>query len=117
MNKTVKIVLMVLLAAGLLVLPFTVKNYRVFQFNLVLVYAIAVLGLNLLTGFNGQISLGHGAFYALGAYTAAVLMDTLSAPAFNKRRTSSTALTPPPTVRGIKTQDATCSTTCKIMSR
>jgi hypothetical protein len=49
---------LVALAAALLVLPFLVKNYRVFQFNLVLVYAIAVLGLNILTGFNGQISLG-----------------------------------------------------------
>jgi branched-chain amino acid transport system permease protein len=64
----------------LLVLPFLVKNYRVFQFNLVLVYAVAILGLNLLTGFNGQISLGHGAFYAFGAYTAAVLMDKLGVP-------------------------------------
>ncbi len=69
-----------LLLLVLLVLPFLVKNYRVFQFNLVLVYAIAVLGLNILTGFNGQISLGHGAFYALGAYTAAVLIDKLGMP-------------------------------------
>lgn len=68
------------LLVAMLVLPFLVKNFRVFQFNLVLVYAIAVLGLNLLTGFNGQISLGHGAFYALGAYTAAVLMDKLGMP-------------------------------------
>jgi len=65
---------------ALLVLPFTVKNYRVFQFNLVLVYAIAVLGLNILTGFNGQISLGHGAFYAIGAYAAAILMDRWGMP-------------------------------------
>ncbi len=64
----------------LLLLPFLVKNYRVFQFNLVLVYAIAILGLNILTGFNGQISLGHGAFYAFGAYTAAILMDKLGVP-------------------------------------
>lgn len=64
----------------LLVLPFLVKNYRVFQFNLVLVYAVAILGLNILTGFNGQISLGHGAFYAFGAYTAAILMDKLGVP-------------------------------------
>src|SRR5260370_29253892 len=42
--------------------------------------AIAVLGLNLLTGFNGQISLGHSAFYAVGAYTAAILMDKLDMP-------------------------------------
>ena len=69
-----------LLLAALLVLPFLVKNYRVFQFNLVLVYAVAILGLNMLTGFNGQISLGHGAFYAFGAYTAAVLMDKLGVP-------------------------------------
>ncbi|MFZ2738833.1 MAG: branched-chain amino acid ABC transporter permease [Burkholderiaceae bacterium] len=69
-----------LLLLALLVLPFLVKNYRVFQFNLVLVYAIAILGLNMLTGFNGQISLGHGAFYALGAYTAAVLMDKFAVP-------------------------------------
>ena len=69
-----------LLLVLLLVLPFTVKNYRVFQFNLVLVYAVAILGLNILTGFNGQISLGHGAFYAFGAYTAAVMMDRYGVP-------------------------------------
>jgi branched-chain amino acid transport system permease protein len=40
----------------------------------VLVYAIALLGLNILVGYNGQISLGHGAFYAIGAYTSAILV-------------------------------------------
>lgn len=65
---------------ALCVLPFLVKNFRVFQFNLVIVYAIAVLGLNILTGYNGQISLGHGAFYAIGAYVAAVLMDRFGVP-------------------------------------
>jgi branched-chain amino acid transport system permease protein len=74
------LVLSALLVVALLVLPFLVKNYRVFQFNLVLVYAIAILGLNILTGFNGQISLGHGAFYAFGAYTAAMLMDGAGVP-------------------------------------
>ena len=69
-----------LLVVALVLLPFLVKNYRVFQFNLVLVYAVAILGLNILTGFNGQISLGHGAFYAFGAYTAAVMMDKMGAP-------------------------------------
>jgi branched-chain amino acid transport system permease protein len=68
----------VLLAAC--ALPLVVSDYRVFQFNLVLVYAIALLGLNLLTGYNGQISLGHGAFYAIGAYTAAILMDKYGVP-------------------------------------
>jgi branched-chain amino acid transport system permease protein len=60
-----------------LVLPLLVKNFLVFQLTLVMVYAIAILGLNLLTGFNGQFSLGHSAFYAIGAYTAAILMEQL----------------------------------------
>lgn len=57
------------------VLPFLLPSYMVFQLTMVLVYALALLGLNLLVGFNGQISLGHGAFFALGAYTAAMLME------------------------------------------
>jgi len=61
-------------------LPFLVSSYRVFQFNMVLVYAIVLLGLNILTGYNGQISLGHGAFYAIGAYVAAILMEHMSWP-------------------------------------
>jgi branched-chain amino acid transport system permease protein len=69
-----------LLLALAVVLPFVVSNYRVFQLTLTLVYAIALLGLNMLTGYNGQISLGHGAFYAIGAYVAAVLMDKFGVP-------------------------------------
>ncbi len=57
------------------VLPFELRNYQLFQLTLVMVYAIALLGLNILTGYSGQISLGHGAFYAVGAYVAAILMD------------------------------------------
>ncbi|MBN8908985.1 MAG: branched-chain amino acid ABC transporter permease [Rhodospirillales bacterium] len=49
-------------------------EYYMFMGQSMLIYAIAVLGLNLLIGFNGQISLGHSAFFALGAYTAAILM-------------------------------------------
>jgi branched-chain amino acid transport system permease protein len=52
----------------------------VFQYTMVLIYAIALLGLNILTGYNGQISLGHGAFYAIGAYVTAVLMDKFGVP-------------------------------------
>ena len=63
-----------------LALPFVVSNYRTFQLTLVLVNAIALLGLNVLTGYSGQISLGHGAFYAIGAYTAAILMDRFGVP-------------------------------------
>jgi branched-chain amino acid transport system permease protein len=51
-----------------------ISNYTFLQFNLAIMYAIAVLGLNLLTGYNGQISLGHGAFLAIGGYVTAVLM-------------------------------------------
>ncbi len=63
-----------------LVLPFTLTNFRLFQFSQVYIYAIALLGLNILTGYNGQISLGHGAFYAVGAYTTAVMMDQWNVP-------------------------------------
>jgi branched-chain amino acid transport system permease protein len=57
-----------------------ISNYGFLQLSLMIVYAIAVLGLILLTGFNGQISLGHGAFFAVGAYTSAVLIDQASWP-------------------------------------
>src|SRR2546429_8904709 len=73
---TVTILLVVLACA----LPFIVSNYRTFQLTLVLVYAIALLGLNILTGYSGQISLGHGAFYALGAYCTAILMAKAGVP-------------------------------------
>jgi branched-chain amino acid transport system permease protein len=79
MTKRQLIVLAVLLVVAV-ALPFLVSNYRTFQFTLVMVYATALLGLNILTGYNGQISLGHGAFYALGAYVAAILMDQAGAP-------------------------------------
>jgi branched-chain amino acid transport system permease protein len=62
------------------VLPDLVSDYRLFLVSTMMIAAIAVLGLNLLTGFNGQISLGHSAFYAVGAYTAAILMDQADMP-------------------------------------
>jgi branched-chain amino acid transport system permease protein len=71
-RKLVGIALLLVLACAL---PFLIANYRVFQMTMVLAYSIALLGLNMLTGYNGQISLGHGAFYAIGAYAAAILMD------------------------------------------
>lgn len=81
-----KKLLWVLLALAFLVpllrplFPEVVSDYRLFLVSTMIIASIAVLGLNLLTGFNGQISLGHGAFYAVGAYTAAILMDHLSVP-------------------------------------
>jgi len=61
-------------------LPFLLSNFSVFQLTLVMAYAIVLLGLNMLTGYNGQISLGHGAFYAIGAYATAILMDHYGVP-------------------------------------
>jgi branched-chain amino acid transport system permease protein len=58
-----------------LVLPLVVQNFTIFQLTMVMIYGLAILGLNLLTGFNGQFSLGHSAFYGIGAYTAAILMS------------------------------------------
>ncbi|QIE55754.1 branched-chain amino acid ABC transporter permease [Pikeienuella piscinae] len=59
----------------LIALPFFSKSFFVFQVTQMLVYAIAIMGLNFLTGINGQFSLGHGAFYAVGAYTTAILVE------------------------------------------
>ncbi len=78
--RTWKTIGLIALGAGAVAVPFLVSNYRVFQFNMVLVYTIVLLGLNMLTGYNGQISLGHGAFYAIGAYVAAILMDRFGWP-------------------------------------
>jgi branched-chain amino acid transport system permease protein len=59
---------------------FVFSGYHLFQLTLVVVYALAILGLAIVTGFNGQISLGHGAFYAIGAYTTAILMASYDVP-------------------------------------
>jgi branched-chain amino acid transport system permease protein len=54
------------------IVPFVLDDYFVFRLSVVIGTAIALIGLNILTGYNGQISLGHGAFYAIGAYSAAI---------------------------------------------
>jgi branched-chain amino acid transport system permease protein len=59
----------------MLVIQLLVKNFVIFQLTMMLVYTIAIIALNLLTGGSGQFSLGQSAFYALGAYTAAILME------------------------------------------
>ena len=59
----------------LLVTPMLVKNFIIFQMTMLLIYGLAVLALNILTGGSGQFSLGQSAFYAVGAYTSAVLME------------------------------------------
>ncbi|MFF3221231.1 branched-chain amino acid ABC transporter permease [Nocardia suismassiliense] len=60
--------------------PFQLVPFRTFQLAMAMIYAIALVGLNLLVGHTGQISLGHGAFFAIGAYTTAVLMNRWDTP-------------------------------------
>lgn len=67
-------------AAAAIVPTLVLADYYLFQLTMVVVYAIAILGLAIVTGFNGQISLGHGAFYAIGAYTTAILMANFNVP-------------------------------------
>lgn len=61
--------------AALILTPLFVKNFIIFQMTMLLIYGLAVLALNILTGGSGQFSLGQSAFYAVGAYTTAVLME------------------------------------------
>ena len=69
---------LVFLAA--LAATFLASGYHLYQFSQVLIYVIALLGLNLLTGTNGQISLGHGAFFAIGGYGTAILAAKFGLP-------------------------------------
>ena len=55
------------------VIPFISSPYILYNLNTIGIYAIAAVGLNILIGYTGQISLGHGAFFGVGAYTAAIL--------------------------------------------
>jgi branched-chain amino acid transport system permease protein len=79
LGRAAAIRIALLVVAGL-VLPFLLQNFYVFQLTLAMVYAIALMGLNMLVGYNGQISLGHGALYAIGAYIAAILMNSFDWP-------------------------------------
>ncbi len=64
----------------LVVIPLTGSEYTLYILNTIGIYAIAAIGLNLLIGFTGQISMGHGAFFGVGAYAAAVLTTRLGLP-------------------------------------
>ena len=54
--------------------PLQFGSFRIYQASKIAMWAVVALGLNLLTGYNGQISLGHGAFVAAGGYTSAILI-------------------------------------------
>jgi len=64
----------VALTAVVMVLPAFVSDFRAQQLSYVGIYLVALIGLDVLAGYTGQISLGHGAFMAIGGYTTALLM-------------------------------------------
>ena len=66
--------LVVLGLAAALAPIWLLEGFHLFQLTVAVIMALAVLGLNIVTGYSGQISLGHGAFFAIGAYVTAVLM-------------------------------------------
>ena len=68
------VVAFVVLGVVVAVLPSFVSAFRAQQLAYVAIYLTALIGLNILTGYTGQISLGHGAFMAIGGYTTAILM-------------------------------------------
>jgi branched-chain amino acid transport system permease protein len=70
----VKLAAFALAVVALALLPRYVGDFRAFELHRVGLFFVAVLGLNIVTGYTGQISLGHGAFMALGGYTTAILM-------------------------------------------
>jgi len=81
MNQNMsRLMRLVFIAAALLVPLFFASGYQLFQLTLVVAYALSVLGKNLVTGYGGQVSLGQGAFYAVGAYTTAILMEHFNVP-------------------------------------
>ncbi|WP_338748085.1 branched-chain amino acid ABC transporter permease [Janibacter alittae] len=69
-----------LLTLLLLLLPFILDNYWLSQANLILIAVIGAVGLNILVGYTGQISLGQGGFLAVGAYSSAILSDRMGLP-------------------------------------
>jgi branched-chain amino acid transport system permease protein len=62
------------------VAPFVLSPYFLYILNTIGILAIAAIGLNILVGYTGQISLGHGAFFGVGAYAAAILATRLGVP-------------------------------------
>jgi branched-chain amino acid transport system permease protein len=81
-RKWGRVVAWVITFAVICVLPLTLPAFRVDQIAIWMTLAMAACGLNLLTGYNGQISVGHGALYGAGAYGTAILMVKVGWPMF-----------------------------------
>ena len=72
----------IILMAVLFTIPLYASNYYLYLFNLIMVHIILTVGLNILVGSTGQISLGHAGFFAIGAYVTVLLMTKLQIPFF-----------------------------------
>jgi branched-chain amino acid transport system permease protein len=70
----------IMLLASLVILPFLVPNYYIYMVNYMAINVIVTVGLNILVGYTGQISLGHAGFFAIGAYSTVLLMINLHFP-------------------------------------
>jgi branched-chain amino acid transport system permease protein len=79
-SRTALRIVIFLIVAGALVLPGFSKGYTVFLLSTIGIYAIVTLGLNILVGASGQLSIGHAAFFAIGAYSVTILMLRLNMP-------------------------------------
>jgi branched-chain amino acid transport system permease protein len=64
----------------LFTIPLFASNYWLYLLNLIMVHVILAVGLNILVGSTGQISLGHAGFFAIGAYATVLLMTKLQVP-------------------------------------
>ena len=79
---TIPVSAMLIAVVGLVAvvgIPLITDSFQTFQFANVAAFVIAIIGLNLLTGYSGQISLGNGAFMAVGGYTTAIMAHRLGA--------------------------------------
>src|SRR5690606_13623011 len=77
-RRNLRIAVGVVVAAAALYAPYYFGPSINQELSRALYFAIAAMGLNLVTGFNGQVSIGHGAFFGVGAFTTAILMDSYS---------------------------------------
>lgn len=77
---TIPTVASLIALALLIVAPMFMKNFYVFQLTIIVIYSIAILSLNILTGASGQVSLGHSAFFAVGAYSCGIMMEHAGIP-------------------------------------
>ena len=88
------VVSFVALTVVVAVVPLFVSEFRAQELAYVAIYLVAIIGLNILTGYTGQISLGHGAFMAVGGYTTAILMADHGWPGSSPGRPGSSSGSP-----------------------